>query len=180
MNQALIVIDVQEAFDDPRMGKRNNPGCEDNIRSLLKYWRENNWPIVLVRHDSINPGSPLAPGNPGNALKPGIEGPHDLFITKHTNSAFYGEPSLDVWLRKKGIKDVVICGITTDHCCSTTARMSDNLGYDVTVVEDAMHTHDRTSPSGETIAADEVHRVNIASLSEEFARVVRTKDLLHK
>lgn len=180
MNQALIVIDVQEAFDDPRMGKRNNPGCEDNIRSLLKYWRENNWPIVLVRHDSINPGSPLAPGNPGNALKPGIEGPHDLFITKHTNSAFYGEPSLDAWLSKKGIKDVVICGITTDHCCSTTARMAENLGYDVTVVEDAMHTHDRTSPSGETIAADEVHRVNIASLSEEFARVVRTKDLLHK
>jgi nicotinamidase-related amidase len=179
MNPALIVIDVQEAFDDPRMGNRNNPGCEDNIRSLLNHWREKKWPVILVRHDSISPGSPLAPGNPGNSLKPGIDGPHDLFITKQTNSAFYGEPSLDGWLKETGIKDVVICGITTDHCCSTTARMADNLGYGVTVVEDAMHTHDRTGPGGEMFPADEVHRVNIASLNEEFARVVNTKELTH-
>lgn len=178
MNKALIVIDVQKGFEDPRMGNRNNPACEDNIRSLLTHWRQHNWPVVLVRHDSLENGSPLAPGQSGNELKAGIDGQHDLFITKHTNSAFYGEPSLDEWLRAKGIHDVVICGISTDHCCSTTARMANNLGYTVEMVDDAMHTHDRTTPSGEIIPATEVHRVNLASLNEEFARVVQTEELL--
>ncbi len=174
MTNALIVIDVRNGFDDPRMGKRNNPGCEDNIRTLLYHWRSTGQPVVLVRHDSKFAGSPLEPGQPGNDLKPGIDGPHDLFITKQTNSAFYGTPDLDAWLRAEKIDTVTICGITTDHCCSTTARMADNLGYTVDFVLDATHTHDRTAADGTVVSADEVARVNAASLDGEFARVITT------
>ena len=66
---ALIVVDVQQGFDEPEWGQRNNPGCEANIGSLLDRWRAKRWPIVYVRHDSLLSGSPLAPGQPGNGFK---------------------------------------------------------------------------------------------------------------
>jgi nicotinamidase-related amidase len=178
MSNALIVIDVQNGFDDPAFGPRNNPACEDNVRRLLAHWRERGQLVVLVRHDSKYPGSPLEPGQPGNDLKPGIDGPHDLFITKSTNSAFYGEPDLHGWLKSRGVTHVTICGITTDHCCSTTARMADNLGYSVDFVLDATHTHDRNSADGSVVSADEVARVNAASLDGEFARVITTAEAI--
>ena len=179
-NAALIVIDVQNGFDDPRWGARNNPQCESHIIAALDAWRNADLPVVLVRHDSTSPTSPLAPGQPGNDFKPGVAGTAALTISKHTNSAFYGDPSLESWLRDNGITDVVICGITTDHCCSTTARMAANLGFTVWFVGDATHTFDRTLPDGTIIGADEVARVNMASLHDEFATVITTAQLLEK
>lgn len=175
---ALIVIDVQNGFDDARWGARNNPDCEPNIIALLAAWRHATLPVVLVRHDSTTDGSPLAPGQGGNDFKPGIAGTAALTISKHTNSAFYGDPSLEAWLRSNDITDVVICGITTDHCCSTTARMAANLGFTVWFVGDATHTFERSLPDGTIINADEVARVNMASLHGEFATVVTTAQML--
>jgi len=178
MTNALIVVDAQVGFDDPLFGPRNNPRCEDNIRALLAHWRESGQPVVLVRHDSRLSGTPLSPGHPGNDFKPGVDGPHDLLVTKSTNSAFYGTPDLHEWLTAHAVSTVTICGITTDHCCSTTARMADNLGYSVDFVLDATHTHDRVDSAGRTISADEVARVNGASLAGEFARVITTEEAL--
>lgn len=100
---ALVVVDLQKGFDDlPRWsptGKRNNPGCEGNVAALVAGWRAAGRPLVFVRHDSEEPGSPLAPGGEGNGFKPELTGEPDLLVTKRTNSAFYGEPDLDAWLR---------------------------------------------------------------------------------
>ena len=60
---ALIVVDVQQAFADPVWGRRDNPACERNIAALC-HWRALGRPVVFVRHDSAEPGSPLAPGCP--------------------------------------------------------------------------------------------------------------------
>ena len=59
MTDALIVIDVQRGFADPYWGLRSNPAFEDNLAALLAH---HDGPVVLVRHDSREPGSPLAPG----------------------------------------------------------------------------------------------------------------------
>ena len=128
---ALIVVDVQRAFDDPVGGPRDNPGCEANVGRLLTGWRERGWPVMFVRHDSVEGGSTLAPGTSGNEFKDVITGEPDLLVAKSVNSAFYGEPDLEAWLRDRGIGAVVVCGISTNHCCETTARMGGNLGYEV-------------------------------------------------
>ena len=140
---ALIVVDVQQGFDDPSWGRGNNPSCLANVERLLEAWRRHGQPVVLVRHDSQSPTSPLRPGQPGNALSPAVDGPHDLLVAKTVNSAFYGTPSLDDWLRASSITRVTVCGITTNHCCETTARMAGNLGYETTFVLDATRTFDR-------------------------------------
>ena len=176
---ALIVVDVQQGFDQlDYWGPRNNPECEDNIRSLLGKWRSEGQPVVLVRHDSVGPTSPLRPGQPGNDFKAGIDGAHDLLISKQVNSAFYGTPDLDTWLKAAEISSVTICGITTNHCCETTARMAGNLGYDVTFVLDATHTNDRKDVEGNIIPAEEVARMTAANLHGEFAIVKSTAEVL--
>ena len=58
-NTALILIDVQNGFDDPRFGRRNNPHAEANIAALLAAWRESGRPVVHIKHNSVLPGSPL-------------------------------------------------------------------------------------------------------------------------
>lgn len=175
---ALIVVDVQVGFDDPRWGARDNPDCEANILALLRSWRDAGDPVVLVRHDSVSEGSPLQPGQPGNALKPGVDGAHDLLVSKSVNSAFYGDPDLHAWLQARGIGSVVVCGIQTNKCCETTARMAGNLGYDTTFVLDATHTFDATDLDGATIAAAELARVTAANLHGEFATVRSTVEVL--
>ena len=128
---------------------------------------------MLVRHDSTEAGSPLAPGQPGNDFKDVITGTPDLLVTKHTNSCFYGDPDLHAWLQARKITRLAICGITTNHCCETTARMAGNLGYDVSFVIDATHTFDRGN-----LTADQLAEATATNLEDEFAAVVTTKELL--
>lgn len=173
MDDALLVIDVQEGFDDPVWGRRDNPACEGRIAALLAAWRERGAPVVLVRHDSVLPGSPLAPGGPGNALRDLTAGPHDLLVTKTVNSAFLGEPDLAAWLRERGIGGVVVCGVQTNMCCETTARHAANLGFEVRFALDATHTFDLPG-----VSAAELRRATAANIAHEFGRVCSTQELL--
>jgi len=180
-NAALIVVDVQEGFDDPTlMGKRNNPDADRNIEALLKAWVKSRRPLVVVKHNSVSAGSVLSPSKSGNALKSYVKAVNaDLFVTKSVNSAFYGSPDLDQWLKSSDIHQLVIIGIQTNMCCETTARMAGNLGYDVIFVPDAMHTFDATGPDGIVLTADEVTRATVASLFDgEFAKIASTKEIL--
>ncbi len=77
-----------------------------------------------------------------------------------------------------GAATLYVCGITTNHCCETTARVGGNLGYDVLFALDATHTFDRAGPDGVVLSADELARATAASLHGEFAAVVSTQDLL--
>jgi nicotinamidase-related amidase len=176
---ALLVVDFQRAFDDADYwGRRNNPECEANVAALLGAWRRARRPIVFIRHDSDEPASPLRPDEPGNALRPELTGEPDLLVSKQVNSAFHGEPDLAAWLRERDIGGIAICGITTNHCCDTTARVGGNLGFDVLFVLDATHTFDRAGPDGAVMTADELARATATSLHGEFATVVATADLV--
>ncbi|MDH3463856.1 MAG: cysteine hydrolase [Acidimicrobiia bacterium] len=175
---ALLVVDVQVGLDDPVWGRRNNPDCEANVASLIAAWRAAGRPVVFVRHDSVLPESPLRPGQPGNDFKPALSGKPDLLVTKQVNSAFFGEPDLDAWLREHDLTGVAVVGIQTNFCCETTARMAGNLGYDTIFVLDATYTFDMAAYGGGVITADEIARVTATNLQDEFADVVMTADLI--
>ena len=178
-SSALVVVDVQRGFDDATYwGQRNNPDCESNISLLINAWRAHGWPLVYVKHNSQTPSSPLAVGGKGNEFKDVITGDPDLLVTKSVHSAFYGDPDLDGWLKEHGISGVAICGIQTNMCCETTARMASDLGYDLLFVEDAMHTFDLTTPTKKVYRAREIARYTSLSIDADFGRVVRTSDLV--
>ena len=86
---ALLVIDVQKGFDDPRWGQRNNPDAESNIALLISAWRNRQLPIIHIRHCSVEPDSPLRPELPGNAFKEEAQPlPEEKQFDKSTASAF--------------------------------------------------------------------------------------------
>ena len=175
---ALVVVDAQQGFDDPAWGPRNNPDCDANIAALVSRWSEHGRPLVYVRHDSTEEGSPLHPDAPGNRLKAYLRPAPDLLVTKSVNSAFHGTPDLHAWLQQYDVQGIVVCGITTNHCCETTTRVGGNLGHEVLFALDATHTFDRTGPDGVTLTADALARATATNLHDEFARVVSTADLL--
>jgi nicotinamidase-related amidase len=170
----LIVIDVQRAFDDPCWGERNNPDAEARIAEAIGGWREREAPVIHVRHRSADPEGMFVPGSPAFEFKPEAQ-PRDgePVITKEVNSAFIGT-DLEERLRAAEVETVALVGLTTDHCCSTTARMAANLGFATWVLGDAMATFARRAPDGELIGAEEMHRTALASLHEEFAEVMPT------
>ena len=183
MTRALIVIDMQRAFDDLDFwGATTNPDCERNVAALIDAWAAAGEPIVVVRHDSTSPRFAAA-SRQRRATRSSMPSPRSspaLFVTKNVNSAFYGDPDLQAWLGEQGIRELVICGIQTNMCVETTARMAGNLGYDVTVALDATrtfdltggcrgpgyrdphgggaHGDDRSRPAGGRIRADRDHR----------------------
>jgi nicotinamidase-related amidase len=177
--EALLVIDMQLGFDDPRWGRRNNPNAEAQGRRLLNHWRNSRRQVVVVRHDSIDPASPLCATRPGNALKPGFE-PRDgdWLVSKRVNSAFIGT-DLEARLRAAGIVALTLIGLTTDQCVSTTARMASNLGFATTVVEDACACFAQNATDGRKVTAETIHLAHITTLHTEFARVVRVNHLLY-
>jgi nicotinamidase-related amidase len=175
---ALIVVDAQRGFDEPSWGDRNNPDCDTNIDRLVRSWAERRWPLVYVQHLSACPGSPLHPDRPGHRLKPYLRATPELLVTKQVNSAFHGDPDLHAWLSGAGVTDVAICGITTNHCCETTARVAGNLGYRVWFALDATHTFGRSGPGGVHLTADELTAATATNLHGEFATVTDTASLL--
>ncbi|MDQ3579415.1 MAG: cysteine hydrolase [Actinomycetota bacterium] len=180
MTTALLMIDVQRAFDEAYWGIRNNPDAETNMKALLDGWARANQPIVLVRHDATVPGSALAPGAPGNAFKPELDGVRpDLMFAKNVNSAFHGEVDLHAWLTRRGIGAVVLAGIQTNMCVETTARVAGNLGYDTTVAIDATFTFDLEGPQGTVLTADQLAEATAVNLhGGGFATIATTATVL--
>ena len=174
----LLPIDIQRGFDDPRWPGRWNPDFEANALALIARWRSAGRPIIHVRHDSAEPGSPFAPGTPGNDFRPGFEpAAGEPVLSKSVNSAFIGT-DLDLRLRRLGVDTVVAFGISTDMCVSTTIRTGANLGWKMVLVSDASDCFDLPDSKGGTIPGRAIHDAHVATLAYEFCEVVTTADLL--
>lgn len=177
-NWVLLLIDCQQGFNDSSWGQRNNPHFEMNAQAVLTHWRAHGGRIIHVRHASLEPESPLRAELPGFAFFDWAEPKeNEMEIVKNVNSCFIGT-DLEQVLRSKGHKNLVILGLTTNHCVSTTVRMAGNLGFEVCLVGDACATFSRTASNGEIFDADLLHRTALASLHGEFCKVIGTELLL--
>jgi nicotinamidase-related amidase len=177
-SSALILIDIQRGFDEPYWGPRNNAEMEANVARLLAAWRRAGLTVVHVRHDSVEAESPLRPGQSGNDFKSEtqpLEG--ERIESKKVNSAFIGT-GLENFLRRSKIDTLVLCGLTSDHCVSTTTRMAANLGYKAFLPADCLATFDRVGYDGRLWSAEDIHSSSLASLNGEFATVLLSGEII--
>ena len=174
----LVMIDVQRAFEDPRWGPRNNPEAEENIASLLGAWRTAGAPLIHIQHRSTSPEG-LFRGAAFQFKDVAAPLSGEAVVEKRVNSAFIGT-DLEERLRESNARTLVIAGLTTDHCCSTTARMAANLGFEVLFASDATATFARTTPSGRAFSAEDMHDSALASLADEFAEILDVAQIIRR
>jgi len=138
---ALVVVDLQKGI----VGLPVEGIGDVVLRSvkLVKAFREALQTVVLVNVAGRAPGRvdmgfnrPLPPDFA--ELIPGLEqSPSDVLVTKHRVGAFLGT-ALDEELKKRGVTQVVLCGVATGSGVESTARSAYDLGYNVVFVADAM------------------------------------------
>lgn len=179
-NTPVLIIDVQQGFDNPVWGDRNNPAAETRIRQLLEAWRETGRPIIHVQHTSQDSNSPLRPNQPGHEFKPETApNAGEPVFQKEVNSAFIGT-DLESYLHEREIQSLVITGLTTNHCVSTTTRMAENLGFNPIVVTDATAAFAQQGADGQEFSAATIHEVALANLRGEFAVAATTDRILSR
>ena len=177
---ALILIDWQQGFEDHDYwgGNRNNPDAEIKAKSLLEHWRALSLPVFHGIHDSEDPNSLLRQEKTGGQFMTELQPQSgEPVIIKNVNSCFIGT-ELETQLRDAKINDLVICGLTTNHCVSTTVRMAGNLGFNVKLVGDACASFDRQGEGGITYPAQMVHDISLANIHKEFCIVTNTQTIL--
>jgi nicotinamidase-related amidase len=151
---ALVVIDIQKGIV-AQPAAHPVAGVIENVVRLVDAFRTHARPVVLVRvgwskgrGDAIEtrvqhsgPTGDLPPGfiEYVEALRPDPE--HDILILKHQWGAFYGT-ELELQLRRRGITDVVLCGVSTSIGVESTARNANELGFNLTFASDAMTDRD--------------------------------------
>jgi len=160
--------------------ERNNPYAEENCGRLLTSFRAKQMPIFHVKHNSSNPNSPLHPNKEGNNFHPAVQPlANEPVFEKNVNSAFIGT-ELEARLKAQNITDLVIVGLTIEHCMSTSVRMAANLGFDVTLVSDATAAFDKIGIDGKRYSADIIFNTEMANLKDEFANIKDTATLLEE
>ena len=102
----------------------------------------------------------------------------DLLVSKSVHSAFHGTPDLAAWLKEQGISGIAICGIQTNMCCETTARVGSDLGFEMIFVTDATHTFDLVGGNHQVYRAREIVRYTSLTLDADFGKVVSTAELV--
>ena len=176
--QALIIIDQQKGIDHPKLGQRNNLHAEQAILRLLTLWRTHQWPIFHVQHKSTQPDSVFWPLQVGVEFKPGFAPQKgEGHIEKSVPCAFVNN-TLQQELEALGIKQLVIVGVATNNSVEATARTGGNLGFAVSVVEDACFTFAKADYFGTPRSAEDVHGMSLANLHNEYATVTSSEALI--
>ena len=140
--RALIVIDVQESFRGrPLWSLISNPDIVDDVNRLVAHARAANDLVVWVMHSEPGSGGVFDPASGLVRYQEGLAPlPGEPELRKTSHNAFT-TTNLQQILTEQGVREVAICGIRTEQCCETTARLASDLGYGVTFVIDATATN---------------------------------------
>lgn len=181
MTTALIVLDVQESFrarPDDWAGV-SPADIADRVGDLVERARTAGHDVVWVLHAQPGSGTVFDPELGNVRLLPGLDPrPAETVLTKTTHNAFTST-DLDRRLRDRGVSDVIVCGIRTEQCCETTARIACDLGYRVTFVLDATATMPLPRWDGTGVLdTDEVRARTASALHGRFAHVTTAAGLL--
>ncbi|MFI7023988.1 cysteine hydrolase family protein [Micromonospora sp. NPDC049900] len=141
MSSALLVIDVQESFRRQEIwAATSNPGIVGQVNRLVDAARSAGDPVFWALHAEPGTGNLFDPDRGFVRLMDGLRPAADEpVLTKYVHNAFT-TTRLHYLLTAAGIRELVICGIRTEQCCETTARVAADLGYAVTFVVDATAT----------------------------------------
>ncbi|WP_151631850.1 cysteine hydrolase family protein [Noviherbaspirillum aerium] len=176
---ALLVIDFQqEYFEGGRLPIPQGRAALDQAKQLVSFADRHGIRVFHIQHAGANGGALFAADGATVAFHPDIlpQARHEQ-VRKTTASSF-ASTDLHARLQAGGIKTLILCGLMTHMCVSTTARDARPLGYQVIVAGDACATRDIEAWDGGIITHAELHRAALTEISDSFGEILRTADIL--
>jgi nicotinamidase-related amidase len=182
-NTALIVIDVQESFRHrPDWLTIANPDIAEPVSRLVDAARHAGHLVVWVLHSEPGSGGVFDPVSGHVRLQAGLQPTEDEPTLVKTSVNAFTTTNLQQHLTATGVRHVIICGIRTEQCCETTARVASDLGYQVSFVTDATTTSAIRSDDG-TVLLDApaiVERTERILAGREFATITTTDEVVDR
>ncbi|RFB81496.1 cysteine hydrolase family protein [Methylovirgula sp. 4M-Z18] len=175
--KALIIIDMQMEMQHRIEAGRDhiNTDAPTRVAELSKAFRQKGWPIIHVRHRDEDPASQFHPDAPGYQPMPCAEAlENEPVFVKRTSSGF-ASTDLDAYLRRERITDLVVTGAVAGFCVNSTVRAGADLGFNMTVVPDAVIGFDLPAAG---LSARTIFDVTMANLAAGFAKVVEASSVL--
>lgn len=176
---ATIVVDLQNDYlTNGRMPLQGIDAAIDNAARVVAAAREKGEQVIFIRHEFAGPDAPFfAPGSDGAAIVPALAPrPGEVVIVKNYPNSFL-KTDLQDWLDRDGTRDLVVVGAMSHMCIDATVRAASDLGYAVTLVQDACACPD-VSYGDMTVPAAQVHATLMGALGFAYANVVSTEDHL--
>jgi nicotinamidase-related amidase len=174
---ALVVIDLQNAIVARQAAPHAITDVIQRSVALASALRERGGAVVYVRvliGEVLSPVADKARPRPSTPAPPeaselvpeaGFQ-PGDVLVTKRQWGAFYGT-DLDLQLRRRGIRTVIMTGIATNFGVESTARDAQERGYELLFAEDAMSS-----------LSAELHRFPVENIFPMMGRVRSTEEIL--
>ncbi len=176
---ALLVIDLQEAMRADRDAGYPwaNPDAPETAGRLRAAFHASGLPVLHIHHHGTDPADGFHPDNPLSvAMAEVTPVAGEAVVIKHGSSGFIGT-GLEALLRDQGITALVIVGGEANMCVESTARMAGNLGFQTTIVADALVNFQRTLRDGRVMPPETVLEMSLANLSS-FARIASSTEVL--
>ncbi len=164
-NTALILIDIQnDYFSNGAFTLDRADDAVIKANRLLNLFREKQLPLVHIQHEATQSEMGfMLPGSFGQKIHDSVKPlNNEACFTKHYPSAFW-QTGLEAYIKEKNVKHLVIVGMMTHMCVSTTARASMERGYRTTIIQDACATRSLEF-DGEVIPGETVHKTALAEL----------------
>ncbi len=174
----LVILDVQDAIDQPVWNGKSNPDYLSVIQRLLAHWRGKGWPVVHVKHDEATPTSTYHTHGPWNAIKREVAPlPGETVVAKTQNCAFIGT-DLDGVLKGLGADGFVLTGVVIHNSMDATVRAGKALGHRILLPSDATTAVPVKGADGRLWDAQTVRDLTLAILDGEYAEVLTTDAVL--
>ncbi|MEM9937980.1 MAG: isochorismatase family protein [Pseudomonadota bacterium] len=174
----LVILDVQDAINQPIWDGKNNPDYLSVIENLLGKWREHGWPVIHVKHDEATPSSTYYSDGPWNAIQKSVSPrPSETVVIKYQNCAFI-RTDLEKTLVELGAKQFVLVGVVIHNSMDATIRAGKALGYDIILPTDATTAVPVTASDGRHWDAHDVFQITLAILGNEYAALSSSKEII--
>lgn len=150
-----------------------------NVQRLQKAFREHELEVIHTRIQALTKDGRdrsighqrlnilASPGSKEAEFLPEVAPQGDEIVINKTASGVFSSTNLNYVLTNMDIEALYVCGVYTNECVETTVRDACDLGFLVTLVEDAC-----------TTVTKELHEASLATLRDRYARVITTDEAI--
>ncbi|GAB5471589.1 MAG: cysteine hydrolase family protein [Rhodospirillales bacterium] len=171
-DSALLLIDMQREYRDGVLALPDVGPAAAQAAELLAKARAAGRPVIHVQHRGAGgSGGPFdVETDRFKILETLTPEAGEGLVEKSLPNSFAGT-DLAERIAALGGKSLIVGGFMTHMCVSSTVRAALDLGVPCTVVAGACATRDLPDGAGGKVAADSLHRMEIAALSDRFAMI---------